>query len=54
VVIKKSSVKNRQSSSGVLSDLLVERWEDGFEGAGVECSPAGNGLTTEAEESPSI
>jgi hypothetical protein len=36
MVIKMSSGENRQSSPGVPSEQLVESWEDGVEGSGVE------------------
>jgi hypothetical protein len=36
-VMKKSSVENWQSTSGVSSEQLVESWEDGVESSGVEC-----------------
>jgi hypothetical protein len=48
--IKKSSVENRQSSSRVQNEQLVESWEDGVESSVVECQPESNGVVTETEE----
>jgi hypothetical protein len=52
MVIKRSSVENRQPSSGVASEQFVESWEDGVESSVVGYSPYSNYVSTEAEESP--